>query len=139
MQRSTSSRAGIQQPRPVSPCQLSKPALLQLQETFPKEMGPILSRSLSSFFFLKPQTDGRTVKIRAKEDRGCRQPAQGIPLPFGVKPFGCVSQETKHNISHTHNVVHHTTNKSLMAGSRKGLMAAMTLPGRQPHGFPDGS
>lgn len=43
------------------------------------------------------------------------------------------------NILHTRNVLHHTTNKSLMAGSRKGLMAAMTLPGRQPHSFPDGS
>lgn len=45
------------------------------------------------------------------------------------------SKETKQNLLHTRRVVHHTTNKSLMAGPRKGLLAAMTLP----HGFPDGS
>lgn len=41
------------------------------------------------------------------------------------------------NILHTHKVVHRTTNKSLMAGSSEGLMAARTLPGRQPHSFPE--
>lgn len=48
------------------PFQLSKSALLQLQETFPKGMGPVPSTSLS---YVRPQTDGLTVKIRAKEDQ----------------------------------------------------------------------
>lgn len=34
---------------------------------FPKEMGPIPSSCLSFVFFLKPQTDGFTVKMRAKK------------------------------------------------------------------------
>lgn len=33
--------------------------------------------------------------------------------------------------------MHRATNKSLMAGSSKGLMAARPLPGRQPHSFPE--
>lgn len=77
------------------PFQLCKPALFQLQETLPKEMGPVRARSLSHFIFLRLQTNDVTVKVRAREDQGCRQSARGIPLPSGVKPFSRVFQRDK--------------------------------------------
>jgi len=77
------------------PFQLCKPALFQLQETLPKEMGPAPPRSPSHFVFLRLQTNDVTVGIRAKEDRGRRQSARGIPLPSGVKPFSRVFQRDK--------------------------------------------
>lgn len=65
------------------PFQLSKSALLQLQETSPKEMGPIPSRSLSYFVFLRPQINGlnsqNTDQIRP-EDAGNKLRESLCPL-----------------------------------------------------------
>lgn len=90
------------------PFQLCKPALLQLQQPLPKEMGPVPSRSLSYFVFLRLQTEDVTVKMRAKEDRGLRQSVRGIPLPSGVKPFSCVFQRDKtYHLTHSQSCASH--------------------------------
>lgn len=93
-------------------------------------MGPVPSSCLSYFFFLKPQTDGFTVKIRAKKDKDAGNQLEESLWPSGMKPFNCVFQETKQiNLTHTHKVVHRTTIKSLMAESRKGSTASLTALG----------
>lgn len=103
------------------------------------KMEPVPSRSLSHFVFFRPQTDDLTVKTWAREDRGCRQPAQEILLPSGVKPFDCIFQKTEQISSYTlaKLCIAPQASPSLMTGSSKGLMAARTLPGRQPHSLPE--
>ena len=68
------------------------------------------------------------------------QLSRGSPIEYQAyeRPSIVFSKRNRtENILHTRKVVHRTTNKSLMAGSSEGLMAARTLPGRQPHSFPE--
>ena len=95
-------------------------------------MGPVPSRCLSHFSFLKPQTDGFTVKIRARDDRMQAARAGSPSALWSGALRSCFPRDKTGNMSHTHKGAHHTANESLMAGSRKGLMAAMTLPAGSP-------
>lgn len=75
---------------------------------FPKEVGPIPSRCLFYIFFLKPQTDGLTVKMRAKETEDAGNQLGESLWPSGMKPFDCVFQETKQkNLTHTQSCASH--------------------------------